>query len=168
MQRQQLLKSKHTESGLRECHAVFWWSVKVAAGATIIAGLFIGYIYELQPWFSVPRSLAQGLVLLGAFSAVYHYLMLRSINPNIEQPKQIETNRGLYGVIRHPMYLSDFIAYAGLFLLFPNVPMSVVLIVAYIALIQQSRVEDSYLRQRFADEFAEWEKHSKMLFPFLY
>jgi len=168
MQRQQLLKSERSKPDYLECHAVFWWSVKVAAGAIIIGGLFIGYIYELRPWFSVPRLFAQSLVLLGALSAIYHYLILRSINRNIEQPQRIETKRGLYGVTRHPMYLSDFIAYAGLFLLFPNLPAFVVLMVAYVALIQQSRVEDTYLRQRFDDEFAEWEKRSKMLLPFVY
>jgi len=168
MREQSTSESNLTNTEYADSHAVFWWAIKVTAGAIIIAGLFIAYIYHLQPWFSVPRLFAQSLVLIGGIGAIYHYLKLRSDNRNVQTPEHLVTNVGLYRFVRHPMYLCDIVAYSGLFLLHPSMLIALVLIVGYVALVQQARVEDQYLSQRFDSEFSRWEKRSKLLIPFVY
>ncbi|MGK0374679.1 MAG: protein-S-isoprenylcysteine O-methyltransferase Ste14 [Arenicella sp.] len=150
------------------CHSIYWWSIKVACGAILIASLFIGVLYELSPWFSSPRVFAQMLVIVGGLSAIFHYLHIKSFNSKFERPDTLVTEQGLFKYVRHPMYLSDCLTYSGLFLLFPTIPTAMVLVVGVVALLKQSKIEDRYLAARFDQQFSGWRKRSKLIVPFLY
>lgn len=149
------------------CHDIFWWSLKVVCGALLNAGLFIAVIYSLTPWFDFPRAIAQSLVVTGGLSAIYHYWQLKSVNRTIEQPQVLETEKGLYPFVRHPMHLADFLSYTGLLLLFLTISTMAVLVLGFVALVQQSKVENHYLADHFgklADRFGKlferWETRS--------
>lgn len=149
-------------------HQLFWWWFKVACGAVLIATLVLSSIYNLTPWFDSPTRLSQSLVVIGGLSAIYHYLQLKSVNLNVQQPEVLETRYGLYRFVRHPMYLSDGVSYTGLFLLFPTMATAGVLLFGLLALIRQSKVEDQYLADHFADQFQQWKEQSKMFVPWVY
>ncbi|MFT6407016.1 MAG: protein-S-isoprenylcysteine O-methyltransferase Ste14 [Arenicella sp.] len=150
------------------CHGIFWWSLKFSCGTILVAGLFIGVLYQLDPWFVVSRGIGQALVIIGSASAIFHYLRLKSLNKRFEQPDILETEYGLFRYVRHPMYLSDCLLYIGLFLLFPTIPTVIVLGLGIVALVRQSKVEDKYLAERFAEPFSQWHEHSKLIIPFVY
>jgi protein-S-isoprenylcysteine O-methyltransferase Ste14 len=152
----------------RTCHAIFWWSLKVSCGTILIAALFIGVLYELNPWFVASRTLAQALVVIGGASAIFHYLRLKSLNKRFERPDALETEHGLYRRVRHPMYFSDCLTYIGLFLLFPTIATAIVLGLGVVSLVQQSKVEDRYLAERFGQQFSDWRDRSKLIVPFIY
>jgi protein-S-isoprenylcysteine O-methyltransferase Ste14 len=66
------------------------------------------------------------------------------------------------------MYLSDCIICSGLFLLFPTIPTTFVLAMGVVALVRQSKEEDSYLAERFRQQFTDWHKQTKLIFPLVY
>ena len=152
----------------RACHAIFWWSLKVSCGTILIAALFIGVLYELNPWFVASRTLAQALVVIGGASAIVHYLRLKSLNKRFERPDVLETEYGLYTRVRHPMYFSDCLSYIGLFLLFPTIATAIVLGLGVVSLVKQSKVEDRFLAERFGQQFCDWRERSKLIVPFIY
>jgi protein-S-isoprenylcysteine O-methyltransferase Ste14 len=150
------------------CHSIFCWSVKVCCCTILIASLFICTLYELQPWFVPPRLLAQTFIVVGGLSAVFHYLKLESYSCRFAQPDTLVMDQGLYRYIRHPMYLSDCLICSGLFLLFPTIPTTMVLVMGVVALIRQSKEEDRYLAERFKQQFIDWRNHTKLIIPFVY
>jgi protein-S-isoprenylcysteine O-methyltransferase Ste14 len=108
------------------------------------------------------------LVLCGGGISIFHYLGLKQLNKDISCPECLEQYFGLYKLVRHPMYFGDFIAYIGLFLLFPNVFSALILIIGLIALVKQSSVEDSFLEKQFPNEFKAWKGKTKLIFPYIF
>lgn len=155
-------------NGLNEEHSIFWWSIKVVCGATLIGSLFLMVIYQAPSLFRVPVVFSQALVLIGASVALWQYRILKRNGCDISVPKRLVYKGGLYSRLRHPMYFADMIAYTGLFLLMPNMLTAFVLGLAYYALFRQAQVEDFYLASRFPREFQKWQLSSRMIVPFVY
>jgi len=149
-------------------HSILWWSIKVACGTALIASLFLMFIYDFGVLFRVPMLFAQSLVIVGGFTSLWHYQILKESNNNIAHPNKMVSNKGLFRYVRHPMYLADAIAYTGLFLIAPNPITTVVLLLAYFALFRQSTVEDGVLAETFGSQFSEWRNKSKLILPFVY
>jgi len=148
-------------------HSMFWWSLKVFCGTTLIAALFLKVIYELPSWFAFPTMIAQLLVLVGAGSTLWHYSKLKSSTSDISQPSRLVVRPGLFSLVRHPMYLSDVLVSTGLFLLFPTIPTLLVLGLGWFGIVRQAQVEDGYMLQLFGEEFTAWQKDTKLIFPYI-
>jgi len=147
---------------------ILWWLIKVLTAVALISALFLSVIFDLNPWFESSRRIAQGLVILGGLGTLYHFVQLKRHNSNIESPLVLETKRGLYRLIRHPMYLGDAIFSIGLFLLIPSMPTILVLLLNLLALERQSKSEDDFLEGRFGEQYASWKQRTKRLLPYLY
>lgn len=144
-----------------------WWSIKVVCGSTLVAAVILQVIYGLSPSWPVPLALGQGLVIVGVLLVVYHYLLLKQRNNNIESPSQLVTQNGLYRLIRHPMYLADLVWMSGMFLIFTNPFSLLVLLLGALAVHKQAKHEDSFLRERFGDDYVAWQRRTKLLIPFI-
>lgn len=156
-------------------HSYFWWAIKVACGFVLIAGLIERFIGAgLMQSFGnslisvvVPIPIAQLLVLLGGGVYIWHYFILKRANQNVEQPEQMVQHKGLYGLVRHPMYFADMICYLGLALFWVSPVSLMVLLVSYVALVKQSQIEDAYIESRFKHQHEAWSSNSKLLIPFV-
>lgn len=124
-------------------------------------------IYQLPSLFQASTAIAQGLVILGALISLWHYRLLKLNSADISTPESLVSRYGLYQWVRHPMYLGDGIAFLGLFLLVPNLLSVFVLVLAYVALFKQGKVEDAYMKQRFEREFKQWSVSSKLIVPYM-
>lgn len=156
--------ASHQTSG----HSLFWWSLKIICGASLITALFLKVIYQLTPWFYFPVVAAQLLVFTGAGLTLWHYLKLKRSSRDISQPKHLVCRAGLYKFIRHPMYFADMLVSIGLFLLFPTIVTTLILLVGLIGMVRQSQVEDLYMQSLFVDEFDQWRAKTKLILPFIY
>ncbi len=76
---------------------------------------------------------------------------------------------GIYGVIRHPIYTSYIILFVGYCFLFESW-LSLVLLVAVCVVWFGSRIkiEENMLVEQFGDDYRDYMKRTKRLFPFVY
>ncbi|WP_211317044.1 methyltransferase family protein [Arenicella xantha] len=139
--------------------------MKVVCGTVIIASLFLMSLYGVPTLFSVPRHYAQFLVLSGGALTLWHYLILKRNDRNVQNPYILMEARGLFRWVRHPMYCGDILSYTGLVLLAPNLVTVVVLLLSYLALIKQARVEDQFLAKRFGKRYSRWQCQTGLLLP---
>ena len=142
-----------------------WWRIKVGAGAALIALLCAHYLMGLpQVALDIPRWLAQALVLTGGITTLLHHRIVAKACAG-DQPARLVDNGGLYGWVRHPMYLGDCLLYAGMGLLVPH-PLSALLVaVGCTALVLQARAEDDHMATLFGEPFRRWQQRSGLLLP---
>ncbi|MFC1484001.1 methyltransferase family protein [Candidatus Neomarinimicrobiota bacterium] len=110
-------------------------------------------------WIRMPVALA---VL-----AVSGYLALRSLaivfGEERETPSVIR--KGVFKVVRHPMYLSEVLLYLGLLMLSLSLAAAVVWVVAIGFLYYISRHEERLLVARFGEEYEQYQREVPMWFP---
>jgi protein-S-isoprenylcysteine O-methyltransferase Ste14 len=104
-----------------------------------------------------------GIVLL----VVSGYLAVASIRIVFGEVRDPPTviRTGLFGIVRHPMYLSEVILYAGLLSLSLSLAAAVVWIASIIFLATLCRTEERLLIARFGDEYRTYMREVPMWFP---
>jgi protein-S-isoprenylcysteine O-methyltransferase Ste14 len=131
------------------------------AGQMLFALLFFGVWiadsfflrYTTQPDEVVPTLVRKpiGAVLLFV-SAYCAWAGLRIVFGEVrEEPSVIR--KGVFGVVRHPIYLSEVLLYLGLFVLTMSLAAGVVWIVASVFLYYLSRHEERLLLERFGEAY---------------
>ncbi|MBN1825502.1 MAG: isoprenylcysteine carboxylmethyltransferase family protein [Candidatus Eisenbacteria bacterium] len=80
-----------------------------------------------------------------------------------EKPEVIR--KGVFGVVRHPIYLSEILLYLGLLLLSLSLAATAVWIAATLFLVFLCRHEERLLLKRFGEEYARYMRDVPMLFP---
>lgn len=77
-------------------------------------------------------------------------------NTDKQVAKQLNT-KGIYSVVRHPLYLANYLIWAGILIFSLNV--WAFIIVSLVYWIYYERImfaEEAYLRQQFGEDFEEW------------
>jgi protein-S-isoprenylcysteine O-methyltransferase Ste14 len=147
-----------------------WWITKVACGLLLV-GHFIAVatgLYSPHSLAVIPVRIAQTFVIVGAVLTIAHYILLKSVIGILSPPAHLVTSRGLFRLVRHPMYLGDLILYAGL-AMFTCDPFSLaLLVVGNIAIVGQCGFEDRMLRETFGDKFDAWKRQTRLLIPRLF
>jgi len=147
-------------------HATVWWQVKVMCGVLLIANFIVGRLFVPdQTLLALADIFPQTLVIAGGAIFIWHFVLVRKQNPSIDQPSILICRDGLFRFIRHPMYFSDVVIYAGFALLHCNLPALGGFVLAVVALVRQARVEDRYMAGIFPKAHARWQSRSSLLFP---
>jgi protein-S-isoprenylcysteine O-methyltransferase Ste14 len=135
--------------------------------------VFILVLLNLKVWFINPFSFTQIiswlLMVLSAYIAIAGYLTLtRQGKPdrNFENTSVL-VRSGLYGYIRHPLYLSVFLLGTGVMLKHFGTPQLILGIINLIAIYLTARIEENEMIARFGEEYREYMKESKMFIPFV-
>ena len=121
-------------------------------------------------WFAdqvlpVPFWVAQAVIGCGLLLVGWHYSLLKTSSRNIAEPTKLVTSGGLYPVVRHPMYLGDFVVIVGLALLRPTWFSMAAILLGAVALYQLARYEDSLMQSRFGEEFGDYRARSRLILP---
>jgi protein-S-isoprenylcysteine O-methyltransferase Ste14 len=146
-----------------------WWRMKVACGFLLILGVALKYLEVTYPTFSHGYiSLARVAAVIGGAVVIYHYLLLRRRYLQADPAARIVTSGGLFGLVRHPMYLGDVVMYLGLALLACNFLSIAVLVVAIVALVRQAGEEDAFLLKTYPAVYTPWARTTKRLIPGIY
>jgi protein-S-isoprenylcysteine O-methyltransferase Ste14 len=77
---------------------------------------------------------------------------LRIVFGEVRQSPSV-IRKGVFGVVRHPIYLSEVLLYLGLFLLNMSLAAGAVLLGAAAFLYYLSRYEERLLLKRFGDDY---------------
>jgi protein-S-isoprenylcysteine O-methyltransferase Ste14 len=135
--------------------------------------VFILVLLNIRVWFVNPFSFQQIiswiLMLLSIYAVVTGYLLLkRKGKPtrNFENTSLL-VKSGIYGYIRHPLYLSIFLLGTGIMLKDPA-PFQIVLgIINLVAVYITARIEENEMISKFGEEYKSYMTETKMFIPYL-
>ncbi|MFX0183297.1 MAG: methyltransferase family protein [Candidatus Hodarchaeota archaeon] len=86
----------------------------------------------------------------------------------IEDRHELITN-GIYGYVRHPIYLGGLIGWTGLSMAFRGLVTSFLILVMYFLLFKSRMdLEEQILQESFGEEYISYVKRTKRLVPFVY
>jgi len=126
-------------------------------------------------WFAMPHDALwrsqwwmTALLIVGV---VYWITMMRgalAVNPQAGQPTVNNTvivDRGVYAIVRHPIYSGDVYLMTVLALVFPYGWTVATCGWAIVVFITWMLLEEAVLRKRFGARYAEYRKRVPMIFP---
>ena len=160
--------------GLREDWAV------VPGIATIILGTAAS-VYDfavLQGWSFTwnPLTVAGALFIVSALAlrtvsrAALNkagFRQLSSTRLQIVEDQRLITG-GVYGLVRHPLYLGDMLRNYGIAMVFSSLYGLLFMLAANLFLVTRIRMEEEMLLEAFGDEYSDYMKRTKRLIPFIY
>ena len=134
-----------------------------------IAGTWLGAAIVLLPVreLSVPLNVASTLLILcGVVFTLYAVLGLGRSFSVMPEARRLVTN-GPYGVIRHPVYLGEAVALAGVTLQYLSPWALVLLALQYIFQLERMKNEERVLSRAFP-EYRDYAARTARLLPGLY
>lgn len=144
-----------------------WWAV-----GQLLLTLAIGILGITDHATSNPLAIfVAGLVLLAA-SAVCGVAGLLALGRNLTPfPKPIATaqfvRKGIYGLIRHPIYTAAFCAAVGWSLVWQSWPALIASLAMGVFLDAKARHEEQWLREQFPD-YTAYEQRVRRFIPWIY
>ena len=136
--------------------------------------IFLLVSLNFKVWFSNPFSLLQIfswiLLILSAYAVITGYLLLKkqgkAASQNFENTSEL-VKSGIYGYIRHPLYLSVFLLGTGAMLKDPA-PFQLLLgFINVIAVYITALIEEKEMTAKFGNDYRQYMKETKMFLPFI-
>jgi len=135
--------------------------------------IFILILLNFRVWFVNPFSLLQliswVLLFLSIYVVITGYLLLKRIgkpDANFENTSLL-VKSGIYGYIRHPLYLSVFLLGTGVMLKNPE-PFQLILAgINLIAVYFTARIEENVMIANFGDDYRIYMTETKMFIPYI-
>ena len=131
--------------------------------ATWIADSFFKYTTALNHYVPLVIRIPLAVVLLSVSAYLARTGMSIVFGETRDEPGVIKT--GVFGVVRHPIYLSEMLLYLGLLMLSISLAATVVWCIAIVFLHYISRWEEKLLLARFGEEYAQYMRDVPMWIP---
>ena len=135
--------------------------------------VFILVFLNIKVWFYEPFSSFQIaswiLMFLALYVVITGYLLLKregKPDTNFENTSLL-VKSGIYGYIRHPLYLSVFLLGTGIMLKDPAPVQLCLGVINLIAVYITSRIEENEMIKKFGDDYRMYMKETKMFIPFI-
>ncbi|MBW1717056.1 MAG: isoprenylcysteine carboxylmethyltransferase family protein [Deltaproteobacteria bacterium] len=128
-----------------------------------ISDMFLAYSSFLNEYVPVIVRLPIGILLL--IVSGYMAKTGLSIVSGKKAQSQGVINKGVFSVVRHPIYLSEIILYLGLLILNISLAAAFIWIIAIFFLHYISRYEERLLLTKFGKEYEQYMKEVPMWFP---
>jgi len=135
--------------------------------------IYILVLLNIRLWFHNPFSLNQIiswiLLILSAYAGIAGFLLLKrkgKSSGNFENTTTL-VKSGIYGLIRHPLYLSLFLLGTGVMMKDPGIPALALGAVNLVAVYFTSLIEEKEMEKRFGPAYSQYMKETKMFIPFI-
>jgi protein-S-isoprenylcysteine O-methyltransferase Ste14 len=135
--------------------------------------IYLLVLLNIRVWFHEPFSLHQVvswiLLILSAWAGLAGYFLLKrkgKSTGNFENTT-ILIKSGIYGLIRHPLYLSLFLLGSGVMMKDPGVPAIALGVINLIAVYFTARIEEKEMIEKFGDPYRQYLKETKMFLPYI-
>jgi protein-S-isoprenylcysteine O-methyltransferase Ste14 len=136
--------------------------------------IFLLVLMNYPEWFKhvfAVNQIISWILLLGSlifaiWGFVLLYRMGKPAEGHLERTTRLITT-GLYGYIRHPLYLSLILGGFGAMAKDPGYLQILLAIINFIALIFTARVEEQEMIMKFGEEYREYKKQTKMFIPYI-
>ena len=135
--------------------------------------VFILVLLNFRVWFINPFSPFQVaswiLLMLSIYVVVTGYLLLKrkgKPDSNFENTSLL-VKSGIYGYIRHPLYLSICLLGTGIMLKDPAPAQLCLGAINLIAVYITARIEETEMIKKFGDDYRVYMKETRMFIPFI-
>lgn len=135
--------------------------------------VFLLALLNYRVWFNNPLSLLQiiswVLLIISVWVVTTGYILLKKKGKptiNFENTSQL-VDSGIYGYIRHPLYLSIFLLGTGIVLKKPESVQIILGCINLVAVYITSRIEENEMIAKFGDDYRHYMKRTKMYIPFI-
>jgi protein-S-isoprenylcysteine O-methyltransferase Ste14 len=135
--------------------------------------VFILVMLNYKVWFVDPLSPAQLiswiLLCLSIYVVVTGFLLLKrkgKPDSNFENTSLL-VKSGIYGYIRHPLYLSIFLLGTGIVLKDPAPIQILIGTINLVAVYITARIEEQEMISKFGDDYRIYMKETKMFIPYI-
>ncbi len=135
--------------------------------------VFILVLLNIRVWFSDPFSLPQIiswiLLMLSIYVVLAGYILLKrkgKPDSNFENTSVL-VKSGIYGYIRHPLYLSVFLLGTGVMLKDPGKVQLAFGVINFVAVYFTARIEEKEMIGKFGDDYKTYMKETKMFIPYV-
>jgi len=133
--------------------------------------IYILFLLNYRVWFHDPFSLTQIaswiLLVFSIYPVTAGYILLKRIgkpDSNFENTSVL-VKSGIYGFIRHPLYLSVFMLGTGIMLKDTSSYQLILGTVNMVAIILTALIEEKEMIARFGDSYRDYMKETKMFIP---
>ena len=156
----------------------FWkefWSV-MPAGIFILAGAAVSLLAHKD---SQPPAVIGGFLLM-TLGVCLELTVRDTLIKKAKFPGLLSTKRlmivdehklitdGIFGHIRHPLYLGRIMADFGFALFFSSLWGGVLMAISAPCFLLRIRIEEEMLIKEFGDAYHEYRKHTKKIIPYVY
>jgi protein-S-isoprenylcysteine O-methyltransferase Ste14/membrane-associated phospholipid phosphatase len=141
----------------------------------LISPLFIIKLRDFTyPWDNHLLDRLWGLLcltisLLGLGIRIYTVgnVPKRTSGRTTSEPKARELNTtGIYSIVRHPLYLGNFVIWAGIVLFARSISLAAFCLLAFVLYYERIIIaEEEFLSQKFGEVFSKWADKTPMIVP---
>jgi protein-S-isoprenylcysteine O-methyltransferase Ste14 len=135
--------------------------------------IFLLFLLNVRVWFHNPFSFTQItswiLLILSVYAVVEGFWRLRKIGKpgrNFENTTVL-VKSGIYGLIRHPLYLSLFLVGTGIMMKDPGPEALILSAINLVAIYFTARMEEKEMTAKFGDAYRQYIKETKMFIPYI-
>jgi len=135
--------------------------------------VFILVLLNYKVWFVNPFSPFQLvswiLLILSVYVVITGYLLLKrkgKPDSNFENTSLL-VKSGIYGYIRHPLYLSVFLLGTGVMIKDPEPAQLILGVINLISIYITALIEEKEMIEKFGGEYRSYMQETKMFFPFI-
>jgi protein-S-isoprenylcysteine O-methyltransferase Ste14 len=135
--------------------------------------VFILFLLNYRVWFTDPFSLIQiiswTLLIISIWAVTAGFILLKKKGKptaNFENTSKL-VDTGIYGYIRHPLYLSIFLLGTGIVLKNPGKIQIVLGCINMVAVFITSKIEENEMIAKFGDEYRRYITRTKMFIPYI-
>lgn len=139
----------------------------------VFESIFLLVLLNIRVWFHDPFSLPQIiswiLLILSAYTGIVGFLLLSKRGEpdrNFENTTVL-VKSGIYGLIRHPLYLSLFLLGTGIMMKDLKSLSLVLGVIIFICVYFTARMEEKEMIRKFGNAYREYMKDTKMFIPFV-
>jgi protein-S-isoprenylcysteine O-methyltransferase Ste14 len=135
--------------------------------------VFLLVLLNIKVWFDKPFSFLQIISWILLFLSIYvvltgFLLLKRKGKPDSNfENTSILVKSGIYGYIRHPLYLSIFLLGTGIVLKNPASLQIILGVINLIAVYITALIEEKEMIAKFGDDYRIYRKETKMFIPFI-
>ena len=133
------------------------------AATWILDTFFFKYTTFLNQYVPLVIRIPLGVILLVLSGYLAKTGMSIVFGEKREQPGVIR--KGVFNVVRHPIYLSEILLYLGFLMLSISLAAAVVWVIAILFLHYISRYEERLLLARFGEDYAQYMREVPMWIP---
>jgi protein-S-isoprenylcysteine O-methyltransferase Ste14 len=134
--------------------------------------VYILVLLNYKVWFLNPFSILQIfswlLLILSVYVVIAGYLLLKQGKPDSNfENTSVLVKSGIYGFIRHPLYLSILLLGTGIVLKDVGTTQILLGFINLTAIYFTARIEEKEMIMKFGDQYRDYMKETKMFIPYI-
>ncbi len=136
--------------------------------AIVICGIALILKFVSAQRIFLPNAFTEVLLASAIFYWLYFFSLATYINRQAVLGADKITrvvNRGVYGLVRHPIYAADLVLAWAIFLFWPEKRVLVSVLWLTLILLFWMKLEERALTEKFGDEYRDYQKKVPMIFP---